>query len=64
MDAGRNADLLLLATVGVFILLTFIAYLFNEGKPVLVEPALYKVRKSCTVLTESCRGKNCNEEAV
>ena len=45
MDSKLTADLLLVGTIGVFILLTLIAYAFNEGKPKLVDPWLKHIWK-------------------
>ena len=42
MDATVAANLLLAATIAIFILLTLIAFLLNEGKPIFVEP--FRVR--------------------
>jgi len=38
ISAAVAANLLLAATIIVFMLLTFIAFLLNEGKPIVVEP--------------------------
>ena len=43
MDSTLAANLLLVATIAVFVLLTLLAFLMNEGKPIFVEPFRIKM---------------------
>ena len=45
MNSEEMADLLLVGTIGVFLFLTFIAFILNEGRPILVDPWLKYCRK-------------------
>ena len=38
MDSTLAANLLLVATIAVFVFLTLLAFLMTEGKPIVVEP--------------------------
>ena len=50
MNSEEMADLLLVGTIGVFLFLTFIAFVLNEGRPILVDPWL----KCCKRTPEKC----------
>ena len=45
MDPTLAANLLLIATIGVFVFLTLLAFLMNEGKPIIVDPLKRRLRK-------------------
>ena len=46
LDSALAANLLLAATIGVFVLLTLIAFLMNEGKPLVVEPIKKRLKRT------------------
>ena len=45
MDATLAANLLLAATIAVFVLLTLIAFLLTDGKPIFVEPLKIRMKE-------------------
>ena len=45
MDSTLAANLLLIATIAIFVILTLLAFLMNEGKPIIVEPLKDRFRK-------------------
>ena len=45
MEPSKQADLLLLTTIGIFIILTFFAFLLHEGKDMLVKPVWKKIKE-------------------
>ena len=46
MKPEKQADLLLLGTVAVFVFLTIVAFLMNEGKDMVVRPVYHKIQKT------------------
>jgi len=58
MEPAKQADLLLLTTIGIFVILTFFAFLMNEGKEMVVVPAFKKLSETfgCTCkLPDKCQ---------
>lgn len=51
MEPEKQADMLLVLTVVVFLFLTLVAFLMNEGKDMVLRPIYHKVRGTC------CSGK-------
>ena len=45
MDSAVAANLLLAATIGVFVLLTLLAFLMNEGRPLCVQPITLRIKR-------------------
>ena len=50
MDSVVAANLLLAATIGAFVFLTLLAFLMNEGKPIVVRPLKQRIKRlfGCT----------------
>ena len=57
-----KANLYLVLIIGSFIVLTFIAYLFNEGRHICVVPLLRKYRPKCKWVIMQDKLKAENEE--
>lgn len=57
MESSKQADLLLLTTIGIFIILTFFAFLMHEGKELVVVPVKQKLREvmPCVLPTLDCK---------